>query len=166
MAPDEAVLRRPDSPLSVVGLSVIAATVVVDQAAKYIAEASLPFGQPVELLPILDLYRIYNTGIAFSMLSRFGGLPLTLLTVAITIIVLAFWWRSRDGGRLAAVGFALIVGGAIGNLMDRLRFGYVVDFLLLHIGDWTLFVFNLADTALTAGPVLLLIAYLRPSAAA
>lgn len=165
MVLEQAVLRRPDGPLSILGLSVVAATVVIDQAAKYAAEASLPIGEPVELLPVLDLYRIHNTGIAFSMLSRFGGLPLTLLTVAITVIVLVFWWRSRDGGRLAAVGFALIVGGAVGNLIDRLRFGHVVDFLLLHLGDWTLFVFNLADAALTIGPVLLLFAYLRPSAA-
>jgi len=99
------------------------------------------------------------------MLSRFGGVPLTLLTVAITIIVLAFWWRTRDGGRLAAVGFALIVGGAVGNLIDRLRFGHVVDFLLLHIGDWTLFVFNLADAGLTLGPILLLVAYVWPTRA-
>lgn len=165
MAPDGAILRRPAGPLSILGLSVVAATVVIDQATKYAAEASLPIGQPVEILPILDLYRIHNTGIAFSMLSRFGGLPLTLLTVAITIIVIAFWWRSRDGGRLAALGFALIVGGAIGNLIDRLRFGYVVDFLLLHVGDWTLFVFNLADTALTLGPILLLVAYAWPAQA-
>lgn len=165
MAPEQAVFRRPEGPLSFLGLSVVAATVVIDQATKYVAEASLPFGEPVALLPILDLYRIYNTGIAFSMLSRFGGLPLTLLTVAITIIVLAFWWRSRDGGRLAAVGFALIVGGAVGNLIDRLRFGHVVDFLLLHIGDWTLFVFNLADAALTLGPILLLVAYMWPTRA-
>jgi signal peptidase II len=165
MARDEAVLRRPDGPLSVLGLSVVAATVAIDQVAKYAAEASLPIGQPVELLPILDLYRIHNTGIAFSMLSRFGGVPLTLLTVAITIIVLAFWWRTRDGGRLAAVGFALIVGCAVGNLIDRLRFGHVVDFLLLHIGDWTLFVFNLADAGLTLGPILLLVAYVWPTRA-
>jgi len=165
MARDEAVLRRSDGPLSVLGLSVVAATVAIDQVAKYAAEASLPVGQPIELLPILDLYRIHNTGIAFSMLSRFGGVPLTLLTVAITIIVLAFWWRTRDGGRLAAVGFALIVGGAVGNLIDRLRFGHVVDFLLLHIGDWTLFVFNLADAGLTLGPILLLVAYVWPTRA-
>ena len=68
------------------------------------------------------------------------------------------------GGRrpLGAVGYALILGGAIGNLIDRIVHGYVVDFLLLHIGDWTLFVFNLADAALTLGPALLLVVYLWP----
>jgi signal peptidase II len=163
--PEPVLLGRPDGPLSTIGLSVAAATVVIDQAAKYAAEASLPIGQPIELLPILDLYRIHNAGIAFSMLSRFGGLPLTLLGMAITIIVIVFWWRSRDGGRLATAGFALIVGGAMGNLIDRLRFGHVVDFLLLHVGDWTLFVFNLADVALTVGPILLFVAYVWPAQA-
>ena len=73
--------------------------------------------------------------------------------------------RNRDGGRIAAAGFALILGGAVGNLIDRLRFGYVIDFLLLHIGDRTLFVFNLADAALTLGPALLLVVYLWPAKA-
>ena len=76
--------------------------------------------------------------------------------------MLVLWSRARDGGRLAAIGFALIVGGAIGNLIDRLRLGHVVDFLLLHLGDWTLFVFNLADAALTLGPIVLLLVYYRP----
>ena len=105
------------------------------------------------MLPILDLYRVHNTGIAFSMLAGFGGLGPIVLTLAISVVVLIFWWRAREGGRLAAIGYALIVGGALGNLVDRVSRGHVVDFLLLHLGDWTLFVFNLADAALTLGPI-------------
>jgi len=153
---------RPDGPLSVLGLSVIAATVAVDQGAKAIAEATLPFGEPQPLLPILALYRIHNPGIAFSMLTRLGGAGLVVMTFAIVAVVLAFWWRAADGGRVAAVGYALIVGGAVGNLLDRLVYGQVVDFLLFHIGDLTFFVFNLADAALTFGPLLLLAAYAWP----
>ena len=82
-----------------------------------------------------------------------------------TAIVLVFWVSHREGGRLAAAGFALILGGAIGNLIDRLRFGYVIDFLLFHFGDWTLFVFNLADAALTLGPAVLILTYLWPTKA-
>ena len=108
------------------------------------------------------LPQISSAGIAFSFLSG-SGFPLIALTVAILVVVVAFWVRATDGGRLAAAGFALILGGAIGNLIDRVRLGSVVDFLLLHFGDRTLFVFNLADAALTLGPLLLIVIYLNPA---
>jgi signal peptidase II len=154
--------RRPDGPFSWLGLGVVAATVAIDQASKQWAEAALPEGDAIEILPILSLYRVHNPGIAFSFLAGFGGLPLIVITVAITAIVLFFWRTAEDGGRWATVGYALIIGGALGNLVDRIIHGFVVDFLLLHIGDWTLFVFNLADAALTLGPAILLIVYLWP----
>jgi signal peptidase II len=154
--------RRPDGPLSLLGLLVIAATVAVDQLSKQWALAALPEAEVFNLLPILSLYRVNNPGIAFSFLADFGGLPLIAVTVAITVIVLAFWSTAKEGGRWATVGYALIVGGALGNLVDRILHGHVVDFLLLHIGNRTLFVFNLADTALTLGPALLILVYLWP----
>jgi signal peptidase II len=154
--------KAPDGPLSVVGLGTIALVVAIDQLAKAIAEAKLPFGQVIDILPILALYRVRNTGIAFSMFAG-SGVVLNALMIAVSAIVIILWLRTHDGGRVAAVGFALIVGGACGNFIDRLRFGHVIDFLLLHIGDWTLFVFNLADAALTLGPVLLLIVFLWPA---
>ena len=137
--------------------------VVLDQIAKLAFEARLPEGHAIDVLPILTLLHVHNTGIAFSMFAD-SGFGLILLPLVVTAVVLVFWARNREGGRLAAAGFALILGGAIGNLIDRLRLGYVTDFLLLHFGDWTLFVFNLADAALTLGPVLLLIVYLWPAA--
>jgi signal peptidase II len=140
----------------------IAVTVAVDQLSKLWAEAALPAGQVFDLLPILSLYRVHNPGIAFSFLAGFGSLPLIGVTLAITIVVLIFWGTAKEGGRLATLGYALIVGGALGNLVDRILHGHVVDFLLLHIGDRTLFVFNLADTALTLGPALLILVYLWP----
>jgi len=154
---------RPDGPLSAVGLSVVVAAVALDQFAKAVAEAKLPLGEVYDVLPILALYRVHNTGVAFSMLAGGSSAALIVFTLAVAAIVTVFWVRSHDGGRLAAAGFALILGGAIGNLVDRLRLGYVVDFLLLHVGGWTLFVFNLADAALTLGPVLLVLVYLWPA---
>lgn len=154
--------RRPEGPISWLGLLVIAATVAIDQISKQWAEATLPEGEAFDLLPVLSLYRVHNPGIAFSFLAEFGGLPLIAITVAITIIVLVFWGTAREGGRWAAIGYALIIGGAVGNLIDRIIHGHVVDFLLLHIGDRTLFVFNLADTALTLGPAILILVYLWP----
>jgi signal peptidase II len=154
--------RRPDGPLSLLGLLVIAATVAIDQLSKLWAAAALPEGQVFDLLPILSLYRVNNPGIAFSFLAGFGSLPLIAVTVVITVVVLIFWFTAKEFGRWATIGYALIVGGALGNLVDRILHGHVVDFLLLHIGDQTLFVFNLADTALTLGPAILILVYLWP----
>jgi signal peptidase II len=154
---------RPPGPLSPFGIGIVVGVIAIDQIAKLIVQARLPEGHlPIDMLPILTLLHVRNTGIAFSMLAN-SGFGLILLPLAVTAIVLAFWVRNREGGRLAAAGFALIIGGAVGNLIDRLRLGYVIDFLLLHFGDWTLFVFNLADAALTLGPLLLVFAYLRPA---
>lgn len=152
--------HRPPGPLSWLGLAVIAATVAIDQVSKQWAEANLPAGDAIDVLPVLTLYRVHNPGIAFSFLADFGGLPLIVITVAVMAIVLVFWATARDGGRWAAAGYALIIGGALGNLVDRVLYGHVVDFLLLHVGDRTLFVFNLADTALTLGPAILIAVYL------
>lgn len=158
--------QKPDSPLSVLGLGVIAATLVLDQASKIWAEMTLSYGHQIELLPILSLYRVYNTGIAFSLLAGFETFGLVALVLLVTAVVLVMWWRASDGGRLAAIGYALIVGGALGNLIDRLAYGHVVDFLYLHLGARPLFVFNLADAALTAGPAILILVYLLPGGTA
>lgn len=154
--------RKPESPLSALGLGVIGGTLAVDQASKAWAEASLPYGQQIDLLPILSLLRVHNEGIAFSLLSGFGTLGLLVMVLVVTTIVLVMWWRTSDGGRLAAIGYALIVGGALGNLIDRLLYGHVVDFLYLHLGSRPLFVFNLADAALTIGPGLMILVFLLP----
>jgi signal peptidase II len=158
--------RPPDRPLSVVGLGVIACVLAIDQITKTIAEAKLPPDAQIDVLPILSLFRVYNSGIAFSLLAGFGSLGLIVLTVTITVVVFGFWQRAHDGGRLAAIGYGMIIGGAFGNLIDRLALGHVVDFLLLHFGERVLFVFNLADVALTFGPILLILAYLGPAAPA
>jgi signal peptidase II len=155
----------PDRPLSPLGLSTVGLILALDQLGKQIAEAKLPLGEAIPVLPILDLYRVHNTGIAFSMLAGYRGLALIALTLLISAGVLIFWWRADEGGRLATVGYGLILGGALGNLFDRVFRGHVVDFLLLHLGDWTLFVFNLADAALTLGPIVLLFVYYRPRGA-
>ncbi|MCC6734709.1 MAG: signal peptidase II [Bauldia sp.] len=152
----------PPGPASRFGISVMAGTLIVDQASKWIAVATIKESAPQAILPILDLYYTENPGIAFSFLRGSSPTLLLLAVVAVTIAILVFWARSRDGGKLAALGFGLIVGGAIGNIVDRLIYGHVIDFLHLHIGDRTLFVFNLADAALTLGPILLVIAFLLP----
>lgn len=157
---------QPPGPGSALGIAVVAAVLVIDQAAKWAAQAWLGAEQTIDVLPILALYLTHNTGVAFSMFASQGPGVLIAVTLAITVLVLVFWVRAREGGVLAAVGFALILGGALGNLIDRLVAGQVVDFLLLHIGDRVLFIFNIADVALTFGPLALIVAYWRPRRAA
>lgn len=163
MTDEAGATRAQIGPLSLFGIAIVAGIVIVDQVAKWIAEATLPYGEPIPLLPILTLLRTYNTGIAFSFLAGLGSLALIVLTAAISVIVLLVWWRSKERSRLVAAGYALIVGGALGNLIDRVVHGHVIDFLLLHLGEWNLFVFNLADAALTLGPaILILVILFRP----
>ena len=150
----------PPGPTSRLGILVMALTVIIDQAAKWIAEATLDPVERIAVLPILDLHYTRNTGIAFSFLNGADANLLLAVVVAITLMVLVFWIRAREGGRLATLGFGLIVGGAVGNIIDRLVNGYVVDFLVLHFGDRDLFVFNLADSALTLGPICLIAAFM------
>jgi signal peptidase II len=152
----------PPGPASRFGFTVMAGTLIVDQVTKSVADATIEPGRFIDILPILQLYLTYNTGIAFSFLRGSNSTLLLIAVIVVTIAILVFWARSREGGKLAALGFGFIVGGAIGNIVDRLVYGHVIDFLLLHIGDRTLFVFNLADVALTLGPILLVIAFLLP----
>lgn len=161
-APLEAtpVAARIPGPFSALGLSVVAVTIVIDQLSKWIADANLAYQQLVEMLPFLALFRINNTGIAFSFGHGSDSLILIGLTAVVTLAVLYVWRGSTEGGRLAATGFALITGGALGNLIDRVIHGHVIDFLFLHWGDRGFFVFNLADVALTVGPILLAWVYL------
>ena len=153
---------KPDRPLSPLGLGVIGGVFILDQATKAWAERSLDYGQQIDLLPILSLYRVHNSGIAFSLLNDFAGAGLIALVLAVIVFVLVIWQKSSEGGRLAAIAYALIIGGALGNLVDRFAYGHVVDFLFLHLGDWPLFVFNIADAALTVGPALMVLVLLLP----
>ncbi len=130
---------------------------LVDQWIKYLVETRLEFQQPVEMLPFLALYRTYNTGIAFSMLSSFGDTGLIAVAVAVVAFVLYLAVRTPPGHVLARIGFALIVGGALGNLIDRAVYGHVIDYVLFHTPVWSFAVFNLADAFITVGAGLVLL---------
>ena len=138
----------------------LALTLIIDQVTKWWAEASLDATTSTDFLPILSLQLTHNPGIAFSFFKSSNSDILLGAVILISVAVLVLWARATEGGKLATVGFGLIVGGAIGNIVDRIFHGEVVDFLRLHFGDRDLFVFNLADFALTIGPILLIIAFL------
>ena len=133
------------------------AAVLRDQWVKHLVETGLDWQQPVDLLPFLALYRTYNTGIAFSMLSSFSDTGLIVVAVAVVAFVLYLAARTPPGQVLARTGFALVVGGALGNLVDRAIYGHVIDYVLFHTPVWSFAVFNLADAFITVGAGLVLI---------
>jgi signal peptidase II len=136
----------------IVGISVAA-----DQWIKYLVETRLEFQQPVDLLPYFMLFRTYNTGVAFSMFAFIGDNGLVVLALAVISFVLWLASRTTAAQWIARVGFALIVGGAIGNIIDRVAYGHVVDYILFQTPVWSFAVFNLADALITVGAVLVLI---------
>ncbi len=143
------------------GLAMAAVIFAFDQGAKWLVThpLDLPDRGQIELLPFFDLRWVNNTGVSLGLLS--ADTPLTrwllvVLTVGIAIAVSIWLWRERQRDDAFALG--LILGGAAGNILDRIRFGHVVDFLDLHFGDWHPFlIFNLADAAITIGVLILLL---------
>ncbi|KQZ33457.1 lipoprotein signal peptidase [Mesorhizobium sp. Root552] len=129
----------------------------VDQWIKYLVETGLPFQEKIDLLPFLGLFRTYNTGIAFSMLSSFGDTGLIIVSLLVSAFVIFLATRTEPGQVLARAGFALIVGGALGNLIDRSVYGHVIDYILFHTPSWSFAVFNLADAFISVGAVLVIL---------
>ncbi|RLQ86884.1 signal peptidase II [Notoacmeibacter ruber] len=132
----------------------IFALVVVDQTAKIWVEAYMEYHQEIDLLPVFSLFRTHNTGVAFSMLSDAGPGLLTVLSLAICGFVLWLLWRTPMDHQIARLGYTLIIAGAIGNLIDRVSLGYVVDYFRFHTEIWSFAIFNLADAFITIGAVL------------
>lgn len=136
-----------------------ALVVLADQATKALVHARFTLGERLELTPFFNLVLVYNKGAAFSFLSEAGGWQKPLLVafaVAAAAIVTTMILR-RPGERLLCTGLALILGGALGNVIDRLRFGEVVDFLDFHAAGWHWPAFNVADSAITVGAALLIL---------
>ncbi|SNT07585.1 signal peptidase II [Sphingopyxis indica] len=145
------------------GLLLAAAAFLLDQATKWVVTVPLSLetqpGARIELLPIFNLQWAENTGISLSMFAD-GGETVRWILVAVTAIVAAAvaFWMTREKAKGDVIALALILGGAIGNILDRIRFGYVVDFADLHFGTFRPFlIFNVADACITIG-VLLLVA--------
>lgn len=138
-------------------LIVIVMAVLLDQAVKIAVEAYLPMHEAVPLLPVLALYRTYNLGVAFSLLS---GMEREFI-VGMRIVIVAFvLWLSRRTPKdrpFAHAGFALIIAGAIGNLIDGFIYGHVIDYILFHTATWSFAVFNLADSFITVGAGLVIL---------
>ncbi|MCA1780164.1 MAG: signal peptidase II [Xanthomonadaceae bacterium] len=146
-------------------LLLAAVIVVLDLWTKYLASASLELYRPVALTSWLNLTLAHNTGAAFSFLADGQGWQRWFFVIAATLIslVLLGWlWRLPLNARALPVALALLLGGAIGNLVDRIRLGYVVDFIDVHYAGWHWPAFNIADSAIVIGVILMLIESLLP----
>lgn len=137
--------------------AVVVVAVAADQWIKHLVEAYLPMQEAIDLLPFLALYRTYNTGVAFSLFSSVGDIGLLVIAAAVILFILYLASRTEPGNWIARTGFALIVGGALGNIIDRATYGHVVDYILFHTPVWSFAVFNLADALITVGAVLVVI---------
>lgn len=132
--------------------------IVVDQVTKIGFDNLLAYGERLGVLPFFDFVLLYNRGAAFSFLAGADGWQrwfFTLLGVVAVPLLIWLIGRHRDQ-RLFCAALALILGGAVGNVIDRILYGHVVDFLLFYWNDWYFPAFNIADTAITAGAVLMI----------
>jgi len=144
---------------AILGFIAALVTLILDQATKLytLFVYDLPVKEPVELAPFINLIVVWNRGISYGLFqqnSDFGRWVLIIVSI-LAAIGLSFWIR-RTSGRVLAASLGLIVGGAIGNVIDRLAYGAVFDFIQFHVGSWSWYVFNVADAAIVAGVVGLL----------
>lgn len=150
-------MNNPVRPNALVWLVVSAVVIVLDQITKAWVLSSLPEYTAVPVIEgVWNWYRTYNTGAAFSFLSDAGGWQkYFFVTLAILISGLLAWWLSRTSRRdwRVALPYALVIGGAIGNVVDRIVHGHVVDFIQWHWRDYYWPAFNIADMAIVGGAV-------------
>jgi len=138
-----------------------AVIVVLDQATKAMIGASIPLYESVTIIPgFLDFTHVRNTGAAFGLLNT-TDLPMkSIFMVAMALVAIAaigaYGATLRADENIARAGLALVLGGAIGNLIDRARLGYVLDFVDAYVGDWHFWAFNVADAAITVGAILVI----------
>ncbi|MGE0043361.1 MAG: signal peptidase II [Vicinamibacterales bacterium] len=143
-------------------LAAAAVVVVLDQATKAVVRGRLALHESVEVVGgVLDLTRVHNSGAAFGMLNGvdFAMKPLVMGAVALVAMAGIVWYMGQlpREDRLARLGMAAIVGGAVGNLIDRVQYGYVLDFVDAYWAGWHFWAFNVADAAITVGVGLIIL---------
>jgi signal peptidase II len=142
-----------------------AVVVVLDLATKALVTDAFHYGEVRPVTPFFNLVLVHNTGAAFSFLAQAGGWQRWFFTlVAVAISAALIWMLRKPGtGKLLSFGLALVLGGALGNLHDRVTLGYVVDFIQVHAGGYYFPAFNGAESAITVGVALLIWDSLRPA---
>ena len=147
------------------GLSAGILVLLADQASKWwiLNVLHLPELHSVALLPVLNLTMVWNQGVTFGLLHQEGAAGAWILAVvALAVVVALTIWMRRAERKLVALSLGVIAGGAVGNVIDRLRFGAVVDFIHAHAFGWSWYVFNVADGAIVCGVAVLILDGLFP----
>lgn len=150
--------RQKNSALIWLWVSIL--VVILDQCTKCFIRTHLSFEQPYTVLPFLNFILRFNAGAAFSFLANDNGWQTYLLSgiaIVVSLFLIGYLHKLHYKNWLTVLPICLIIGGALGNLIDRLRFGYVVDFIDFHIGAWHFATFNVADMAVSVGAVLLVV---------
>lgn len=153
-------MGKPFYPQNAVWLALTVFAVVLDQWTKRLAETHLIFHEPVPVMPMLNWTLAYNKGAAFSFLSNAGGWQqYFFIALASVMSVIFAVWLLRLSPKLIVLpmALALILGGAVGNLIDRIDLGHVIDFIHVYWNDSHFPIFNIADCAITLGAILLLV---------
>ncbi len=138
--------------------------VILDQISKYVASTSLEMYQPIAVMPMFNWTLMHNTGAAFSFLADAGGWQRWFFaTIAVVVSVVIVLWikRLEEHEKWQAIALALILGGAIGNVIDRISLGYVVDFIQVYYQKWYWPAFNIADSAIFIGVGMIIIDSVR-----
>jgi signal peptidase II len=133
--------------------------IIADQLTKWLADTQLEYHQAFTVAPYFEWYLSYNPGAAFSFLSNAGGWQrwfFTILAIVISIVLFVWIKKLGDKEKLTAIALTMILGGAIGNLIDRVLYGYVIDFIQVWLGSYPWPAFNIADSAISVGAVILL----------
>ncbi|MBS3954937.1 MAG: signal peptidase II [Methylomicrobium sp.] len=132
---------------------------VLDQLSKWAVKASMQLYESIDILPFFKLTYVHNTGAAFSFLSEAGGWQRWFfagMAFVVSGVIVVWIMRLKENETLLAIALSLVLGGAIGNLIDRLAYGYVIDFLDVYYQTWHWPAFNIADSAITVGVMLML----------
>ena len=148
---------KPSRRLLTLNIAVVVLAVILDQVVKAIVVATMGLGEMIPITSFLALLHARNTGIAFSMLAALGPIELAGLAAVVLVAVLWLWVKTPPDRKLTHFALAIVVGGAIGNLIDRLVLGYVVDYVYFHTPVWSFAVFNLADSFISVGAFLIVI---------
>ena len=141
-------------------LTISAVVIVLDQVTKWLMVSWLALYETVAVMPYFNLTMAHNYGAAFSFLAQAGGWQrwfFIVLAVVISIVLIVWLAKLKPHAKLEAISLSLILGGAIGNVIDRIVYGYVVDFLDVYIGSSHWPAFNMADSAICIGAVLLIL---------
>ena len=141
-------------------LTISAAIIGLDQVTKWLIVSWLALYETVAIMPYFNLTMAHNNGAAFSFLAQAGGWQrwfFTVLALVISTVLVVWLAKLKPEAKLEAISLSLVIGGAIGNVIDRICYGYVIDFLDIYIGSSHWPAFNVADSAICIGAVLLII---------